>query len=145
MGGIVKSYPAHFFANMSMCLRCFARVSVYLLLMASLDAGAQGFVEGHLKIISSREVELADQTPSEGTALNYADYPLVILSRDGKNEIARITADQNGNYRVALPPGDYLLDVQDRRRRHVRATPQTFTVVANQIVHVDMNVDTGIR
>ena len=141
----MKSYPAHFFADMSMCLRCFARVSVYLLLMASLDAGAQGFVEGHLKIISSREVELADQTPSEGTALNYADYPLVILSRDGKNEIARITADQNGNYRVALPPGDYLLDVQDRRRRHVRATPQTFTVVANQIVHVDMNVDTGIR
>lgn len=141
----MKSYPAHFFADMSMCLRCFARVSVYLLLMASLDAGAQGFVEGHLKIISSREVELADQTPSEGTALNYADYPLVILSRDSKNEIARITADENGNYRVALPPGDYLLDVQDRRRRHVRATPQTFTVVANQIVHVDMNVDTGIR
>ena len=141
----MKSYPAHFFADMSICLRCFARVSVYLLLMASLDAGAQGFVEGHLKIISSREVELADQTPSEGTALNYADYPLVILSRDSKNEIARITADENGNYRVALPPGDYLLDVQDRRRRHVRATPQTFTVVANQIVHVDMNVDTGIR
>lgn len=141
----MKSYPAHFFANMSMCLRCFARVSVYLLLMASLDAGAQGFVEGHLKIVSSREVELADQTPSEGTAVNYTDYPLVILSRDGKDQIARITADENGNYRVALPPGDYLLDVQDRRRRHVRATPQTFTVVANQIVHVDMNVDTGIR
>jgi hypothetical protein len=116
-----------------------------LLLTASLDAEVQGFVEGHLKIISSREVELADQTPSEGTEVNYADYPLVILSRDGKNEIARITADENGNYRVALPPGDYLLDVQDRRRRHVRATPQTFTVVANQIVHVDMNVDTGIR
>ena len=141
----MKSYPAHFFANMSTRLRCFARVSVYFLLMASLDAEGQGFVEGHLKIISSREVELADQTPSEGTALNYADYPLVILSRDGKNEIARITADENGNYRVVLPPGDYLLDVQDRRRRHVRATPQTLTVVANQIVHVDMNVDTGLR
>jgi hypothetical protein len=130
---------------MSTRLRYFARVSVYLLLIASHHAEAQGFVEGHLKIISSREVELADQTPSEGTAVNYGDYPLVILSRDGKNEIARITADENGNYRVALPPGDYLLDVQDRRRRHVRATPQTFTVVANQIVHVDMNVDTGIR
>ena len=38
-----------------------------------------------------------------------------------------------------------VLDVQDRRRRHVRATPQPFTVVANQTVHVDMNIDTGIR
>ena len=32
-----------------------------------------------------------------------------------------------------------------RAKGHVRARPQTFTVVANQIVHVDMNVDTGIR
>jgi hypothetical protein len=115
------------------------------LAVASANAQSPGFLEGHLKIIASREVELADATPSENTADNYADYPLVILSRDKQKEMARITADENGNYRVALPAGDYLLDVQDRRRRHVRATPQTFTVVANQIVHVDMNVDTGIR
>ena len=129
-----------------MCLQCFARVSVYLLLMASLDAGAQGFVEGHLKIISSREVELADQTPSEGTALNYADYPLVILSRDGKKEIARVTANESGQYRVALPPGNYVLDVQGRRPKgHVRAKPQPFTIISNQTVRVDMSIDTGIR
>ena len=46
------------------------------------------------------------------TAENYADYPLIILSHDGEKEIARVTADENGNYRVALPPGDYVLDVQ---------------------------------
>jgi hypothetical protein len=112
---------------------------------ALLDAAPQGFVEGHLKIISPREVELADQTPSEGTAVNYADYPLIIVSRDEKKETARVTPDQNGNYRVALPPGDYILDVQDRRRRHLRAAQQSFAVVSNQTVHVDMNVDTGVR
>jgi hypothetical protein len=112
----------------------------------SIDAAPSGFLEGHLKIISTKEVELADETPSKITAENYADYPLIILSRDGEKEIARVKADQNGNYRVALAPGDYVLDVQGRPPKgHVRAKPQSFTVASNQTVHVDMNIDTGVR
>jgi len=112
---------------------------------AWLDATPTGFLEGHLKIISSREVELADATPSKMTAENYPDYPLVILNREKQTEVAHVTADEHGSYRIALPPGDYVLDVQNRRRRHVRATPQPFTVVADQTVRVDMTIDTGIR
>jgi hypothetical protein len=147
LGGIVKSIPPIFFAIMSSFPHCLISACVSLLLIgtASINAAPPGFLEGHLKIISPKEVQLADETPSGISAGNYADYPLIILSRDRKKEIARVTADQNGNYRVALPPGDYVLDVQDRRRRHVRATPQMFTVASNQTVHVDMNIDTGIR
>jgi len=79
------------------------------------------------------------------TAENYVDYPFVILSRENKTEAAHVTADEHGNYRIALPPGDYVLDVQNRRRRHARVTPQPFTVVANQTVRVDMAIDTGVR
>ena len=104
-----------------------------------------GFVEGHLKIISGKEVELADGNAPVITAENYAQYPLIILSQGGKKEFARVTADGNGNYRTALPPGDYVLDVQARARGHVRAKPQRFTVVSNQTVRVDMNIDTGVR
>jgi len=104
-----------------------------------------GFVEGHLKIISPREVEVANGTPASITAESYAEYPLIILSKDGKNEVARVTADKNGNYRAALPPGDYVLDVQRRAPGHVRAKPQRFTVVSNQTVRVDMDIDTGVR
>ena len=104
-----------------------------------------GFVEGHLRIISGKEVELADGNAPAITAENYAQYPLVILSQGEKKEIARITADGNGNYRTALPPGDYVLDVHGRKRGHVRARPQSFTVVSNQTVRIDMNIDTGVR
>ncbi len=104
-----------------------------------------GFVEGHLKIISGKEVELADGNAPAIMAENYARYPLIILSQGEKKEIARVTADRNGNYRTALPPGDYVLDVQARARGHVRAKPQRFTVVSNQTVRVDMNIDTGVR
>jgi len=107
----------------------------------SSDALPSGVMEGHLKILSSKPVDLGDENAATVTAENYADYPLLILSRDGQKEIARITADTNGNYRAVLPPGDYVLDVQGRTRGHVRAKPQRFTVVSNQTVRVDMNID----
>jgi hypothetical protein len=121
---------------------------VFLLLAgsASINAAPRGFVEGHLKIVSPKEVELADGSPPADVAtVNYAEYPLIILSKDGKNEVARVTADKNGNYRAALPPGDYVLDVQRRAPGHIRAKPQRFTVVSNQTVRVDMDIDTGVR
>jgi hypothetical protein len=143
----VKNHPAHFFAMMSLFLRVLISTFVISLLASTawLDATPTGFLEGHLKIISPKEVELADETASKMVAENYIDYPLVILSRDKQTEVTHVTADEHGNYRMALPPGDYVLDVQNRRRHHIRATPQPFTIVANQTVRVDMAIDTGVR
>jgi hypothetical protein len=109
------------------------------------DAVAPGFLEGHLKIVSPKPVQVAEASPSKGATVNYAEYPLVILSTAGQKEIARVTADQDGNFRVALPPGDYVLDAKGRAPGHVRATPERFSVVSNQTVHVDFELDTGVR
>ena len=130
---------------MSWFLRCL--VFILVALPASthfMIAAPTGILEGQLRIISSQGVELADATPKT-SAKNYVDYPLAILSADKKNEVAHITADQNGNYKIALAPGDYVLDLQRPRRGHVRATPRPFTMVANQTAHVDMTIDTGVR
>jgi hypothetical protein len=110
------------------------------------DNAVPGFLEGHLRILAFRDVELAEGNPSKFSGGNYAEYPLIILSQDGKKEIARITAGEDGKYRIGLPPGDYILDVQGRPPKgHVRAKPERFTVISNQIVRVDMDIDTGIR
>jgi len=74
---------------------------------ASINAAPPGFVKGHVKIFSPKEVELADETPSKGTAENYSEYPLIVLSQDEKGEIARVTADEHGHYRV-LTNDDFL-------------------------------------
>jgi hypothetical protein len=114
-----------------------------------LKAAPPGFVEGQLKIISLREVELAEAGPSTGLAEFYKEYPLVILSEDGHREIARftadVTADDEGGYRVELPPGSYILDVKDRVEKRLRAKPQSFKIESNQTVRADMTVDPGIR
>ena len=124
-------------------------VCIFLVLLgtaSSINATPQGFLAGQLKIFSRSPVKLADENTAAVAAKNYADYPLIILSRADKKEITRVTAERDGNYRVALPPGDYILDVQGRKPKgHLRAKPQPFTVVSNQTVRVDMDIDTGVR
>jgi hypothetical protein len=114
---------------------------------ALIKAAPPGFIEGHVKIFPLREVNLADDAKAANAegAEAYSEYPLIIRSRDGEKVLAEVTADRNGNYRAALPPGDYILDVEGRAPKRVRAEPQPFTIVSNQTVHVDMNIDTGIR
>ena len=144
---MVQSYPAYFFTAMISLPKCLISGCALLLLPVGqlVNAGSQGFVEGHLKIIALKDVELAEGNPQTLSTGNWSEYPLVILSWDGKHEIATVTADGHGNYRFALPPGNYRLDVQDRRHKHVRGAPQQFTIVSNETVRIDMDIDTGIR
>ena len=109
------------------------------------DPVPPGFVEGHVKIFPLSDVNLKDDgNPAKTiTEAPYAEYPLLVLTRDGKKEITRVTADRNGNYRVELPPGDYILDVGARTPK--RPKPRPFTVVSRQTVRIDMTIDTGIR
>jgi hypothetical protein len=117
-----------------------ACIFLVLVGIASINAAPQGFLEGQLKILSGRPVELADENTATVAAESYAEYPLIILTRAERKQIARITADRNGNYRAALPPGAYILDVEGRVPKRLRVGPQPFTVVANETVHVDMTI-----
>ena len=115
---------------------------------ASIKAAPQGFIEGHLKIVVIRPVEPDNMPQPTVASETYAEYPLIILSQDGKREIARLTADKSGNYRVALPPGAYTLALQERSGEEraadrIHANPQPFTVVSDQTVRIDMTVFIG--
>jgi hypothetical protein len=109
------------------------------------DGGTPGFLEGHLTIVAPKPVEVAEAGTTKGASVDYARYPLVVFSSAGHKEVAQLTADKDGNYRVALPPGDYVLDAKGRAPGHVRATPKRFSVASNQTVHADFELDTGIR
>jgi hypothetical protein len=133
---------------MSFAPKSLVTACIFLMLAStvSIKAAPQGFMEGHLKIVSPRAVEPSDNMPRPAVAPEtYAEYPLIVLSQDGEKETARMTADENGNYRIALPPGAYILAVQDRTTKRVRGKRQPFTIVSNQTVRVDMNVFAGFR
>ena len=115
-----------------------------------INAAPQGYLDGQLKIISGRPVQLDDEIPSTpldekpaAADSDYANYPLVVLSQADKKQVARITADAQGHYRAALPRGDYILDAEGRVRRRLHVSAQLFTIVPNETVHVDMTINTG--
>jgi len=112
-----------------------------ILFPLAIGAVSPGFLEGHLTIISNKEVDLADQT--QPVSSNYDDYPLIVMA--GKKQIATITADKKGNYRVELAPGKYVLDAEGRTHGHLRVKPQPFTIVSEKTVRVNMEIDTGVR
>ena len=133
---------------MSLITNSGAAASIFLLLTgtASIQAAPQGFVEGHLKIVVIRAVE-PDNGPQPAPE-TYAQYPLIVLSQDEKKEVARLTADKSGNYHAALPPGAYILAVQEcpaeeRAAERIHANRQPFTIVPNQTVRVDMTIFIG--
>ena len=126
-------------------------ISVWLLLISigcvmSDIAVPPGFLEGNLKIVFLGAAEPSDNMPRSAVAPEtYAEYPLVVLSQSDKKEVARVTANENGNYRVSLPPGAYILDVEGRVAKRLRARPQEFTVSSNETVRVDMSIIIGFR
>ena len=141
----MKVYPALLFSDQVMSSRLKYLITCWIFLVslcaASVNAAPQGILEGQLRILSDRPVELADEnTATRVRAENYTDYPLIVLTRDGKKQVARITADRNGKYRAALPAGDYILDVEGRTAKRVHAGQQQFTVSPNETVRVDMNI-----
>jgi hypothetical protein len=128
---------------MSISFRYLVSACIILFLAGtpSTKAESQGSMEGRLKIVSPRAVEPSDDMPRPAVAPEtYAKFSLIILNQDGQKQIARVIPDENGYYRVALPPGAYVLDVQDRTAKRVRAKPQPFTVISNQTVRVDMDI-----
>jgi len=102
-----------------------------------------GFLEGNLKIEQSSGVNLADE-PAPKPRVNYAEFPLIVLSKDGQSEISHTTADENGHYRIALPPGDYVLEVKVRAGKQMNSQKRPFTIVSKETVRIDFEIGANL-
>ena len=142
----MNSYPARFFELMFRMRGSVVVAGLFLMIAAASANGApQGALEGHLKIVFPWAAEPSDEMPRpEVGPKNYPDYALLILDAKDKKQVARVTPDKNGAYRVPLPPGAYILDVEGRAAKHLRASPREFTIVSNETVHVDTIIMIGL-
>jgi hypothetical protein len=126
-------------------LRLLVGAAMTLVLGASMDASAPlaGVVEGQLKIISEKGASLDGVSKDEKAPCEKC--ALVILSKTDRSEIAQVTTDKEGRFRVDLPAGDYILEL--KRSGHIRllGAPKQFTITAEQTVHVEMDVEPSVR
>jgi hypothetical protein len=81
------------------------------------------------------------------------DHPvpgaIVTIQLQDGTEVARQTADSEGNYRIGLPPGTYrivgLSPADSVGRWPTPPLPQSITIPTDQYLTADLSYDSGIR
>jgi hypothetical protein len=120
-------------------------VALLPLCACSLDPTQTGILEGHVTIGPLvpvvREGE-AEPTPSPEV---YAARQIVIFREDGKTEVARLAIDSNGDYRTSLPVGTYWVDINHTGVDSAAGLPSQVVIVHQEVTHLDIDIDTGIR
>ncbi len=79
-----------------------------------------------------------------------ADHPLqadfVVQTGDPAHEVARVSSDGNGNFRVSLAPGTYAVAPAPGGSIYPRCPPSDpVTVVADAYTKITITCDSGIR
>ncbi len=70
---------------------------------------------------------------------------VLVIQGAGGQEVARVTTDASGQFRIDLLPGSYTLSPQPVEGLVGTAAPSSFTVVDGAEAFVDVVYDTGIR
>jgi hypothetical protein len=111
-------------------------------LVAATSAGATTSSSGLRGLVTRGPIVpvCAAEQPCDGPAKNVT----LVFSRDGL-VVRRATTNEQGRYRVALPPGVYRVRLAARRTIDRGLEPSRARVVPSRFRRVDFFFDTGIR
>ena len=77
-----------------------------------------------------------------------ASVPLTnatFVVENNNGEVASLTTDDNGRFRVVLPPGHYKVSLKGRKSSIGRFGPFEVDVVSGKMTNVQWECDSGIR
>jgi len=104
-----------------------------------------GTLEGHVTIGPLVPVVREGEPEPTPAPEVYASRQIVIYAQDGRTEITRVQIDAKGNYRVTLPVGTYVVDINRIGIDRGIDLPKTVEIVSGQVTRLDVEIDTGIR
>lgn len=70
---------------------------------------------------------------------------IIVKDKSGSREIKRFSSDENGDFRVYLAPGTYLLDPLSVNSMPPTGKSEIVTVKPNEFIEVNISYDSGIR
>lgn len=104
----------------------------------------KGVLTGHVTIGPLRPVERPGD-PTDIPPEVYDARKVMVYDRSGKNLVKRVDIGHDGRYRVELPPGVYVVDINRLGIDRSREVPRTIEIRAGEVVTIDIDIDTGIR
>ncbi len=104
-----------------------------------------GFLEGHMNIGPLLPVQRVGEPAPTVPPEAYAARQIIVYQADGKTIVTKLTPNANGDYRVALAPGTYVVNLARTGIDRAKGLPVTITIDSGQSTRVNVDVDTGIR
>lgn len=104
-----------------------------------------GILEGHVTIgplIPAIQQGLPEPTLAPEV---YAARQIIIFSKDGATELARVQISADGIYRTELAQGSYLVDINHTGIDFSKGLPTSVEILPNETTRLDVQIDTGIR
>jgi hypothetical protein len=75
----------------------------------------------------------------------YAARSINIFKADGATVVVNVKINSDGTYRVALPPGNYVVALARSGLDRAKELPKPITIEGGKTAQVDIDIDTGIR
>jgi hypothetical protein len=75
----------------------------------------------------------------------FAARKILVLSANGRREVARVSINPDGTYQVILPIGWYQIDIAGSAIDRGIDLPTEIEILQDQITRLDIDIDTGIR
>ena len=107
--------------------------------------GETGVLLGHVTIGPLVPVVREGEPEPTPAPEVYAIRQMVIYAEDGRTEVTRVQIDAQGNYRVTLPVGTYVVDINHVGIDRGIDLPATVKIESQEVTRLDVEIDTGIR
>jgi|SRR5579859_7436100 len=104
-----------------------------------------GYLEGQATIGPLQPVQRVGVPPPTPTPAACMARGLVVYQADTGAEVARFALDPDCSYSVALPPGNYRVELDRRGIDRSMDLPRVVTITDGQTTQLDFSIDTGIR
>lgn len=107
----------------------------------------EGYLEGTVSVGPLTPVErvgVPTPTPAPGV---FTSRGLQIYASDGKTPVTSLRFNPDGTYRIALPPGTYVVALLGAGigAGFSHELPRKVDILSGETTHLDISIDTGIR
>ena len=126
---------------------CVILIPFFLSCTLQNGTGMTGVLKGKITIGPLCPVEtIPPDTACSPTLQTYKTWATAVWKLDKKTKLVTLNPTIDGNYLIAIPAGDYIIDFDTIQTYKAGSNlPSRITVLPNDTTVFNINIDTGIR